>query len=247
MKLIKFRYRDLEYSGTLKGTEVISRDRKGSSLGLDLEEVSLLAPVRPSKVICVGLNYADHAKELNMPAPEEPIIFIKPPSAVIGPGKSIFYPLCSAQVDYEAELAVVIKDEVRCVAAASAKDHILGYTCFNDVTARDLQKIDGQWTRAKSFDTFAPLGPWIESDLDVRDIRVSSYLNGEIKQSSRTSELIFDIPRLIEFISGVMTLFPGDVIATGTPAGVGPMAPGDEIVVEIEGIGRLVNLVERAV
>ena len=246
MKLIRFRYKDSEYAGTLSGGEVVSMDIEGNSFRLDAEEVSLLAPVRPSKVICVGLNYADHAKELGMTVPEEPVIFIKPPSSVIGPGETILYPSCSARVDYEAELAVVIKSEARGVTAANAKDHILGYTCFNDVTARDIQKKDGQWTRAKSFDTFAPLGPWIETDLDTSDIMVSSYLNGELKQSSRTSEFIFGISRLVEFISGVMTLFPGDVIATGTPPGVGPMAPGDEVMVEIEGIGRLVNRVERA-
>jgi len=179
-----------------------------------------------------------------MDIPSEPVIFIKPSTAVIGPGEAIIYPRSAARVDYEAELGVVIKKKARNVPAGNAAEYIEGYTCFNDVTARDLQKKDVQWSRAKSFDTFAPIGPCVKTDIDPSRLRIRSYLNGELKQDSNTSDFIFDVPRLVDFISGVMTLLPGDVIATGTPSGVGPMGPGDEITVEIEGIGRLTNRVE---
>jgi 2-keto-4-pentenoate hydratase/2-oxohepta-3-ene-1,7-dioic acid hydratase in catechol pathway len=208
-----------------------------------LAGVKLLAPCLPSKVVAVGLNYRDHAKELGMAVPEEPILFLKPPTSVIGPGDAIIAPAMSFQVDFEAELGIVIKDRVRRIAPAEARGHILGYTCANDVTARDLQKKDGQWTRAKGFDTFCPAGPWIETDLDPADLLVESYLNGERRQSSRTSQFIFGIEHLVSFISHVMTLEPGDLIITGTPAGIGPMRPGDEIEVRIEGIGSLKNTV----
>ena len=243
MKLIRFLYKDRVHSGVLRDG-AISVD--GGKETLDLEDVTLLAPVAPSKVVMVGLNYRDHAGELGMPVPAEPVIFIKPSTAVIGPAQPIIYPASSSRVDYEAELGVVIKDRTRGVSAAEAMAHVAGYTCVNDVTARDLQEKDGQWTRAKSFDTFAPVGPWIETELDPSDLRIASYLNGEKKQDSRTSEFIFDVPRLVEFISGVMTLLPGDVIATGTPPGVGPMKPGDEVAVEVEGVGTLVNRVRAA-
>jgi 2-keto-4-pentenoate hydratase/2-oxohepta-3-ene-1,7-dioic acid hydratase in catechol pathway len=189
------------------------------------------------------LNYGDHARELGFAIPGEPVIFLKPPTALAGPGDAIVYPHASSQVDFEAELGVVIKDRIRDVKPGDAYRHILGYTCVNDVTARDLQKKDGQWTRAKSFDTFCPVGPWVETDLDPGDLLVESYLNGERKQSSRTSQLIFGIDQLVSFISGIMTLCPGDLIITGTPAGIGPMQPGDEVEVRIEGIGRLRNSV----
>ncbi len=242
MKLVRFLHDNKEHSGILHGDEV-TVDMPGNR-GLEsvrLDEVSLLAPVKPSKIVSVGLNYRDHAKELGMAIPAEPIIFIKPSTAVIGPGETIVYPRSSDRVDYEAELGVVIKDRVRNVPEKAAGGHIAGYTCVNDVTARDLQKKDIQWSRAKSFDTFAPIGPWVETDLDPGDLGIRSYLNGELKQDSRTSKFIFSIPRLIEFISGIMTLLPGDVIATGTPPAVGSMSPGDEVVIEIEGIGRLEN------
>ena len=206
-----------------------------------LSAVRLLAPCVPSKVVAVGLNYRDHAAELKMEVPDEPIIFLKPPTTVIGPGEAIALPPASSQVDYEAELAVIVKDRIRSVSPDEAGGHILGYTCANDVTARDLQKKDGQWTRAKSFDTFCPLGPWIETDLDPADLLVESYLNGERRQSSRTSRLLFPVPYLVSFISSIMTLFPGDVILTGTPSGIGPMRPGDEVEGRIEGIGSLKN------
>ncbi len=214
---------------------------EGSSWTVRLDEVTLLAPVQPSKVVSVGLNYSNHAQELGMDIPSEPVIFLKPPSAVIGPGKDIIYPRVSSRVDYEAELAVVIKDKTKDIQPEDADKHIAGYTCMNDVTARDIQKKDIQWTRAKSFDTFAPLGPWVETTLDPADLRICSYLNGELRQDSSTAEFIFNIPELVSFVSRMMTLLPGDVISTGTPPNVGCMEPGDEIVVEIEGIGKLCN------
>jgi len=206
-------------------------------------DVTLLAPCVPTKIIAVGLNYRDHARELGMQVPESPILFLKPPTSVIGPGETIVRPAMSSQVDYEAELGIVIRDRISRIPPEASRDHILGYTCANDVTARDLQKTDGQWTRAKSFDTFCPLGPWIETDLDPGDLLVESYLNGERRQSSRTSQFIFGVDHLVSFISQVMTLEPGDLIITGTPAGIGPMQAGDEVEVRIEGIGSLKNRV----
>lgn len=207
-----------------------------------MEDVELLAPCCPSKIVCVGLNYVEHAKELNMKLPEEPILFLKPPSAVIGPEAQIVVPEFSQRVDYEGELGVVIGKRCKAIAADEAKKYILGYTCFNDVTARDLQQKDGQWTRAKSFDTFAPFGPWIGC-IDPGDADIKTRVNGQVKQSSNTSDLIFGVPSLIEFISSVVTLEPGDVIATGTPPGVGRLEKGDVVEVEIEGIGVLKNQV----
>jgi 2-keto-4-pentenoate hydratase/2-oxohepta-3-ene-1,7-dioic acid hydratase in catechol pathway len=208
-----------------------------------LSRVRLLAPCSPSKIVAVGLNYRDHAAELGMPMPETPIIFLKPPTTVIGPGESIRCPAMSSQVDYEAELGVIIRCRTRNIVPDEAKNHILGYTCANDVTARDLQKKDGQWARAKSFDSFCPVGPWIETDLNPDDLLIESYLNNERRQSSRTSQFIFKVNYLVSFISEIMTLFPGDLIITGTPPGIGPMKPGDEIEVRIEGIGSLKNTV----
>jgi 2-keto-4-pentenoate hydratase/2-oxohepta-3-ene-1,7-dioic acid hydratase in catechol pathway len=196
----------------------------------------------PSKVIAVGKNYADHAREMGGEPPAEPLIFIKPSTAVIGPTEAIAYPeKLSSRVDYEGELAIVIGRLCRDVPAARAVDVIFGYTCANDVTARDLQKRDVQFTRAKGFDTFCPLGPWIITDVDPSDLRIQTLLNGEIKQDSRTSKMIHSIPTLIEYVSQVMTLLPGDVILTGTPEGVGPMEIGDEVSVTIESIGTLSN------
>ncbi|MBU2548419.1 MAG: fumarylacetoacetate hydrolase family protein [Proteobacteria bacterium] len=206
-----------------------------------LDRADLAAPCRPGKVVAIGLNYRDHAEEFKLELPQEPIMFIKPASSVIGPGEKIVCPGMSRRVDYEAELAVVMGRRTRSVKKAEALDHVLGYTCLNDVTARDLQGKDGQWTRAKSFDTFCPIGPAIVTGLDPADLSVEAWLNGERKQGSRTSNLVFDVAALIEFVSAVMTLEPGDVIATGTPSGVGRMVPGDRIEVRIEGVGSLVN------
>ncbi|MDQ4008255.1 MAG: fumarylacetoacetate hydrolase family protein [Actinomycetota bacterium] len=211
---------------------------------LDLDDVRLLAPVIPrSKVVCVGRNYADHAAELGNDLPEEPLLFLKPNTSVIGPRDPISYPRQSNDVQFEGELAVVIRRICRDVPAERAGDVVLGYTVGNDVTARDLQKKDVQFTRAKGFDSFCPLGPWIETDLAHGDVQVSTTLNGEARQRGRTSQMIFDVPTLVAHITSVMTLLPGDVILTGTPAGVGPMQPGDEVAVTVEGIGTLTNKV----
>jgi 2-keto-4-pentenoate hydratase/2-oxohepta-3-ene-1,7-dioic acid hydratase in catechol pathway len=202
----------------------------------------LRAPCQPSKIICLGVNYRDHAQEFGHELPTCPLLFMKPPSAVIGPDEPIVYPpYWTQRVDYEAELAVVIGARAQRVPATAALAHVFGYTCLNDVTARDLQRADGQWTRAKSFDTFCPLGPAIVRGIEAADLAVRSFVNGALRQQSSTAQLIFDVPAIIEFVSQVMTLEPGDVIATGTPAGVGPLQPGDVVEVEIEQIGRLRN------
>jgi 2-keto-4-pentenoate hydratase/2-oxohepta-3-ene-1,7-dioic acid hydratase in catechol pathway len=213
-----------------------------------LSEVKLLSPVMPSKVVALGLNYRDHAKEMGLPIPPEPILFLKPSTAVIGPNEPILYPAggITNRVDYEAELAIVIKKTAKDVPAERAQEYILGYTCLNDVTARDLQAKDGQWTRAKSFDTFCPLGPCLETELDPADLKIEAVLNGQVVQSSSTRELIFNVPAIIAQVSRVMTLLPGDVIATGTPPGIGPLKPGDTITIAVQGIGRLTNPVKMA-
>ncbi|WP_067481605.1 fumarylacetoacetate hydrolase family protein [Actinomadura hibisca] len=209
-----------------------------------LDDVRLLAPILPSKVIAIGKNYAEHAREMGGEPPAEPVIFAKPSTAVIGPREAIAYPeKLSRQVDYEGELAVVIGRMVREIPVARAHEAVLGYTCANDVTARDLQKRDGQWTRAKGFDTFCPLGPWIETEVDPSDLAIRTLVNGEVRQDARTSDLLHDIPTLVAHVSQVMTLLPGDVILTGTPAGVGPLEIGDEVTVSIEGVGDLSNRV----
>jgi 2-keto-4-pentenoate hydratase/2-oxohepta-3-ene-1,7-dioic acid hydratase in catechol pathway len=208
-----------------------------------LDGVRLLAPVLPSKVVAIGKNYAEHAAEMGGAAPEQPLIFLKPSTAVVGAGAEIAYPPSSGRVDYEGELAVVIGRLCRDVPESAAMSVVLGYTCANDVTARDQQKSDGQWSRAKGYDSFCPLGPWLETDFDVSDARVTTTLNGETKQDGRTSQLVHKVPALLAYITACMTLLPGDVILTGTPAGVGPMQIGDEVSVEIEGIGRLTNSV----
>jgi 2-keto-4-pentenoate hydratase/2-oxohepta-3-ene-1,7-dioic acid hydratase in catechol pathway len=207
-----------------------------------LSDLHLVAPVRPSKMLCIGLNYRDHAREMNKPLPEEPVLFMKPASALAGPGQPIVYPRMAGRVDYEAELAVVIGRRTRSVSPEQAREHILGYTCFNDVTARDLQSKDGQWTRAKGFDTFAVVGPWIETDPgDPNRLAVECRLNGKVRQKSNTDQLVFNCRNLVSWASRIMTLEPGDLIATGTPSGVGPMRPGDTVEVEIERIGVLSN------
>ena len=201
----------------------------------------LLSPVLPSKIVAVGLNYKDHAAEMNKPLPAEPLIFLKPSTAVIGTGAPIVIPPGAGRVDYEAEVGVVIGRTARHVPADRAHEYVVGLTCVNDVTDRDLQRRDVQYTRAKGFDTFAPVGPCIAAcDLD-QPITVESRVNGERRQHSSTRELIFSIRRLVEFVTAVMTLLPGDVISTGTPPGVGPIAPGDQVVVSVEGVGELVN------
>jgi 2-keto-4-pentenoate hydratase/2-oxohepta-3-ene-1,7-dioic acid hydratase in catechol pathway len=199
----------------------------------------VLAPVVPSKIVCVGLNYKDHAAEQGKPLPVEPLIFLKPSTAVVDPGGCIELPAGVGRVDHEAEMAVVIGTRATRVAERDALAHVLGVTCMNDVTARDLQKKDGRYTRAKGFDTFAPLGPCIALDLATDDLRVTGTVNGVARQDSRTRELIFPVAQLIAYISRIMTLLPGDVVSTGTPSGVGPLAAGDEVAVTVEGVGTL--------
>ena len=208
-----------------------------------LERVRLLAPYRPCKIVAVGRNYVAHAVEHNAEVPSEPLLFLKPTSAIIGPGASIRLPHQSSRVDHEAELAVVIGRGGWQISREDALDHVLGYCCANDVTARDLQRADGQWTRAKGFDTFCPLGPWIETDLDPGDLEVTARVNGELRQRGNTSQMVFPVAMLISYISDIMTLEPGDVILTGTPAGVNPIHAGDQVEVEVEGIGVLRNQV----
>jgi 2-keto-4-pentenoate hydratase/2-oxohepta-3-ene-1,7-dioic acid hydratase in catechol pathway len=210
-----------------------------------LSDVKLLAPCVPSKIICLGLNYHSHAKELKSPIPQSPLLFLKPSTSVIGPEDKIIYPEMSQQVDYEGELGIVMKKKTSHVSPQQTLDYVLGYTCFNDVTARDLQNRDGQWTRCKGFDTFAPFGPCIETEVDPTNAPIETYLNGVLRQKGNTSDLIFPVKEIISFISRVMTLLPGDVIATGTPGGIGPMKPGDIIEIKITPIGVLKNYVAR--
>ena len=224
------------FYGTISGGSV-----KIANSTHSLSELRVLAPTNPSKIICVGLNYVDHAQELEEDIPERPQLFLKPPSSVVGPGANIVYPEGSAQVDYEGELAIVIGR--RCKNVCDPQKVVLGYTCFNDVTARDLQREDGQWTRAKSFDTFAPIGPFITKELDPLDVSILTSVNGRVKQNSTTKKLIFDPNYLVTFISKIMTLEAGDVIATGTPSGVGPLRPGDTVEVAVEHVGTLMNKV----
>ena len=206
-----------------------------------LESVRLLAPILPSKVIAVGKNYAEHAAEMGGQVPAEPMIFLKPSTSVIGPGAPIVLPASSSHVDLEAELAVVIGRMCRHVPRERVAEVVLGYTCANDVSARDHQASDGQWGRAKGFDTFCPLGPWIATDISPDDLAISGRVDGQVRQSARTSAMVRDVATLVSWISGVMTLLPGDVILTGTPSGVSPIAAGDEVEIEIEGIGTLRN------
>ncbi len=196
---------------------------------------------RPSKIVCVGRNYADHAKEMGNDVPKAPLLFLKPPSAIIGNGDAIVLPAASRRVEFEAEIGVVVGRRLRRASASDAEAAIGGFVCLNDVTARDLQKSDGQWTRAKGFDTFCPVGPSVASGLDWRDLEVVGRVNGQERQRARSTEMVFSIPVLLAYISGVMTLEPGDLVATGTPAGVGPLTPGDVVEVEIPGVGILRN------
>lgn len=234
--------------GGLRGTPFTRFEGSPTSFTLDdstysLHEVTLLAPSLPSKVVCLGLNYRSHAEETGLPIPSVPLIFLKPSTAIIGPGETIVLPRLSRRVDYEGELGVVIGRQAKDVPEDEAGEYILGYTCFNDVTERIIQGEDGQWTRAKSYDTFAPIGPWIETDLDPNNLRIETHLNGDLRQSARTSDLIFGVSQLVSFISEAMTLLPGDVIATGTPSGIGPVSAGDVVEVSIDNIGTLRNCV----
>ena len=219
--------------------DIFGKYREGPEIAS--EGLTFLAPVLPSKIVCVGLNYKDHAAEQNKPLPAEPLLFIKPSTAVIGPGEAIQAPLWAGRVDHEAELGIVIGKPTFKVKMGQVREHILGLIAVNDVTARDLQKKDEQYSRCKGFDTFAPIGPCVAVGLDGRDLQVRAYVNGHLRQDSRTRELIFTIPELIEYISSVMTLLPGDIISTGTPSGIGPIRPGDSVTVHVEGVGSLTN------
>lgn len=247
MRFIRFRYENSVSYGIVEEDQVYRlegapfegvtrRERIGS-----LNDVELLAPVTPSKVVAIGMNYADHATELALEVPDEPLMFFKPPSAVIGPGASIVCPAISERVDHEGELVAVVGQRVRNASVEEASRVLLGYTCGNDVTARDLQAKESQWVRGKGFDTFCALGPWIETDLDPGNLSVVTRVNGDVRQDGTTSQMIFDVATLVATASRVMTLEPGDVIMTGTPAGVGPIHPGDVVEVDIDGIGVLRN------
>ncbi len=263
LRIVRFRSGDRPQYGILDGDRVRALHASPFSLrgraalqdrsSLDgqehrLEKVKLLAPCTPSKVVCLGVNYRSHAVETGLPIPPVPLLFLKPSTAVIGPEEAIVLPRQERRrVDYEAELGVVIGRRAREVPRQRARDFVLGYTCFNDVSERYSQKSDGQWTRAKGHDTFAPIGPWIETEVEPDDLAVESFLNGERRQSGRTGDLIFSVDDVISFVSAIMTLLPGDVIATGTPSGIGKMRPGDVIEIRIEKIGALKNhVVEHA-
>jgi len=252
MKIYRFRYRKKILYGVLKEEFLfpvrgsVFRDFRIEDSPVPMSEVFILPPVEPTKIVAVGANYRDHAQEMGRPLPDEPLLFLKPSSAMIGTGDIIVYPRMSKRVDYEGELAVVIKKKASLLTDDDpAEEYILGYTCFNDITARDLQTKDVQFTRAKSFDTFAACGPCIATDVDPSALHVKTFLNGKLRQSGNTRNLIFTVPFLVRFISRIMTLFPGDIISTGTPAGVGPMQPGDQVDVQIDGIGTLSNQVMR--
>ena len=249
MKYLRFEDKDkTEKYGVLE-EEIIKEidwdlfgDYMPTDITYELNQVNILPPCVPTKIVCVGLNYKDHAEEMNSKVPEDPKLFIKPNTAIIGHEDTIVYPdHMSKRVDYEGELAVVMAKRAKKLDVDEALDYIFGYTCLNDVTARDLTAKDGQYTRGKGFDTFAPFGPFIETELNPSNLHISTYLNEEIKQSSNTSMLIFSVPKLISFISDVMTLLPGDVISTGTPSGIGQMKRGDTVEIHIEGIGILRN------
>lgn len=229
--------------GILPTTRDTSEVEYGDADKVNLADVRLLPPCSPTKIVCVGRNYPEHARELGNEVPTEPLIFLKPPSSLIASGDNIVYPSLSQRVDYEGELGVIISRRARNVKREAAFDYVEGYTCVNDVTARDLQKKDGQWTRGKGFDTFCAAGPWMISkdDVNVQNLRVRTYVNGEKKQDGAVAEMMFPVDAIISYVSAFMSLEPGDLIATGTPPGVGPIEPGSTIRVEIEGIGVLEN------
>ena len=238
---------DGDPSGQLEAFEQLKQGAESAARsGAKISPARILPPVEPSKVVAIGLNYRDHAAEMNKQLPQEPLMFLKPSTAVIGAGDAIRIPPNAGRVDHEAELGVVIGKRASRVPKERALDFVLGFTCVNDVTARDLQRKDVQYTRGKGFDTFAPIGPCVAIGLDPSALDIEGWVNGEKRQASNTRQLIFSVAEIIAFVSGVMTLLPGDVIATGTPAGVGPLEPGDRVTVKIEGIGELTNPVTSA-
>lgn len=250
MKIYRFEHKGKSIWGVLKvenlypiSGSIFEKFRVGKR-SIPISRVALLPPVEPTKIVAVGRNYLAHSRELGNPVPKEPLLFLKPPSAVIGPNGFISYPEMSERVDYEGELAVIIRRKAQRLSDETrVEDFILGYTCFNDVTARDLQFKDIQFTRAKSFDTFASMGPCIATGLDPAGLRIKTFLNGKLRQSASTRTMLFPVPFLVRYVSRIMTLYPGDIITTGTPEGVGPMVPGDRVDVQIEGIGTLSNTV----
>jgi 2-keto-4-pentenoate hydratase/2-oxohepta-3-ene-1,7-dioic acid hydratase in catechol pathway len=254
MKIAKVIHKNSETYGIIEGDYFyplesspfldISFRKTGESL--KMKDLRLLPPCEPSKIVAVGLNYKSHAEEMKKELPDEPIIFLKPSTAVIGHNDFIVLPENYKRVDYECELGVIIGRKAKNVKVHEAKDFIFGYTCFNDVTERYNQKKDGQWTRAKGYDTFAPIGPWIETECEPSSLNIYTILNGEIVQSGNTKDLIFSVEELISFISSVMTLLPGDVIATGTPAGIGSLKEGDTVEIKIDNIGILTNFVKKS-
>ena len=254
MRIARFSHQDAIKYGIVDDTDLVVLAGDPMFAGFDttgervpLADVALLAPVIPrSKVVCVGKNYRDHAAEMGGEAPEEPLLFLKPNTAVIGPGDSIVRPPQSQRTDFEGELAVVIGKIAKNVPADRALDHVFGYTIANDVTARDLQRSDGQWSRAKGFDTFCPLGPAIETDFDIEGAILTSRVDGEVRQQAPLSDMIHSIPAIIEYASAVFTLLPGDVILTGTPAGIGPFEAGQTVEIEITGLGALRNTARNA-
>ncbi len=250
MKIYRFKHKNKVFYGVLEEEKLsllegsIFRRFKIKKEKIPISDVYLLPPVKPTKIVAVGANYKNHAIEMGRSLPKEPLIFFKPPSAVVGPNDIIVYPKMSKRVDFEGELALIIKRETRLLDENDdVEGYVLGYTCFNDVTARDLQERDGQLTRSKGFDTFASVGPCIATDIDPSHARLKTFVNGKLKQSGNTKNLIFSVPFLVRFISNIMTLNPGDIITTGTPSGVGPLVPGDRVDVQIEGIGTLSNTV----
>lgn len=218
-------------------------DWQPSGAALPLSAVKLLPPCEPSKIVCIGRNYVEHAAEHGVDVPSEPLMFLKPPSALVGPNDAIQLTRLSERVEHEGELVVVVGQRARHLTVDNALDAVFGYTCGNDVTARDLQRHDGQWSRAKGFDTFCPLGPWIETALDWQAVQVQCMVNGDVRQSGFTRDMVFGVPQLLAYVSAVMTLEPGDILMTGTPSGVGPLRAADQVSVEISGIGRLENRV----
>ncbi len=254
MKIVRFKYKNKISYGVLNGhivhgyrgspfpgTGVKAKNFIPDGNTYNLDEIRLLPPCPPTKLVCLGLNYHFHADEFKIPVPELPLLFLKPPSAIIGPEDNIVLPHLAERIDYECELAIVIGKTAKNVPEESFAEYILGYTCFNDVTDRVAQAKDGQWTRAKGFDTFAPLGPCIDTEVSPFNLKIETYVNGKLKQSGNTGDLIFGVPKLVGFISGIMTLLPGDIIATGTPSGVGPLTAGDTVEIKIENIGTLRN------
>lgn len=251
MRLIRYIYKDEgpaygwvleDQVGKIDGDPFGRFNRQ--EVNLPLSDVQLLTPVRPGKIICVGHNYLEHIRERQVEKPNLPLLFLKPPSAILNPGEAIILPTQSRQVDHEAELVVVIGRKGRRIPAEQARDFIYGYTIGNDVTARDLQKADNQWTRGKGFDTFCPFGPWIETTLDPADALITCRVSGQLRQMGSTRDLIFPVDALVAYISSVMTLEPGDLIFTGTPSGIGPLVDGDVVEIELEGVGKLVNPVK---